>query len=357
MVQARGSTQHGRNLDDKDRIIVIGASAGGVQALLRMAARLSPDFPAPIVIVLHIGTHRSHLPELLTAKGPNPAVAARSGMIPRAGTIYVAPPDRHLLLEDGVFRLVRGPKEHHARPAIDPLFRSSAIDRGSRVVGVVLTGMLDDGAAGMRAIQACGGVAVVQDPDEAAEPSMPRSVLAGMSVDYVMRLDPMTDLLNELGKPLEQAPAATVPEWLRIEHAISLGKASLEDLDRIGFPSHFTCPDCGGTLFELKERSPLRFLCHTGHAFSLRSLATAQEQVADEALWTGLRALQEKQAILSRLATLQAADAPGSDEATLQEANAVAEFTSRMRALVSRAPTSSDVNDPEGTPEATAIDS
>jgi two-component system chemotaxis response regulator CheB len=178
-----------------------------------------------------------------------------------------------------------------------------------------------------------------------------------MSVDHVLRLDAMTDLLNELGKPLEQAPETTVPEWLRIEHAISLGKATMEDLDRIGFPSHFTCPDCGGTLFELKERSPLRFLCHTGHAFSLRSLATTQEQVADEALWTGLRALQEKQAILGRLAALQAANAPGSEEATLREGVELAEYTRRMRALVTRAPPSSDVIDPAASLETPVLDS
>lgn len=202
----------------------------------------------------------------------------------------------------------------------------------------MLTGMLDDGAAGLRAIKVCGGTCVVQDPDDAAEPSMPRSALLATAVDHVASLAAMPDLLNSLARPLASAPTTSAPDWLRVEHAISLGKTSIEELATIGEPSAFTCPDCGGALFELREGKPLRFLCHTGHAFSLRSLAWMQEQMSDEKLWSGLRALQEKEAILRRLAREQDTDQAGGGAAALNEADKLAGFIARMREVVSSAP-------------------
>jgi two-component system chemotaxis response regulator CheB len=325
-------------MEEHHRVIVMGASAGGVRALLRLAPQLNPNFGAPILLVVHIGRNRSHLPELLTAKGPNPAVFARSGMIPQPGTIYVAPSDEHLLLEKGALRVFHGPKVHHARPAIDPLFRSAAIDVGARAIGVILTGMLDDGSAGLHAIKACGGIAVVQDPADAAEPSMPKSALAATSVDHVARLDDMADLLNSLAEPSGTPISSRAPGWLLTEHAVTLGKAGLQELKTIGTPSAMTCPDCGGGLFELKEGRPPRFLCHTGHAFSLVSLASAQEQVADEALWSALRALQEKEALLRRMA--EESDLAG-QSALLAQANNLAAYIVLMRRAVEGAPASS----------------
>lgn len=325
------------SVNTNNRIIVIGASAGGVEALLRIAPRLSAELAAPVVLVLHIGAHPSHLPELLNARGPCHAEFARTGTIPLAGMIYVAPSDEHVLLDGGALRLSRGPKEHHARPAIDPLFRSAALDRGRGVIGVVLTGMLDDGSAGLQAIKACGGIAVVQDPDDAAEPSMPRSALEGVDVDHVVKLDAMADLLNRLALGDDTPSPVSAPDWLRTEHAITLGEAHLRELTTIGAPSGFTCPDCGGSLFELHEGRPVRFLCHTGHAFSLHSLATVHEAITDEALWSGLRALQEKEAILRRLVKEQGLAAPGA-ATVLADAEKMAQFVDPMRQAVTRAP-------------------
>lgn len=328
---------------DNERIIVIGASAGGVEALLSMTPRLSPHMAAPVVIVLHIGSHRSLLPELLSAKGPNPAVFAQSGMVPRPGRIYVAPPDQHVLIQGGELVLVRGPKEHHARPAINPLFRSAALDKGARAIGVVLTGMLDDGAAGLHAIKVCGGSALVQDPQEATEPSMPLSAIASASVDHVLRIDEMTDMLNMLAQPLATVPSDKAPQWLRVEHAVSLGQSGLTELSLVASPSGFTCPDCGGSLFEMREGKPLRFLCHTGHAYSLLTLASLQEGVAEENLWAALRALQEKEALLRRLAESQRiGDSQGGGDA-LTEAAELAQFIDHMRGLVRKAPDSAAV--------------
>ena len=335
-------------MDPDNHTIVIGASAGGVEALLRLIPALPGSLAAPILVVLHIGPHRSQLPDLLNARSGRRAVFASTGATPRPGMVYVAPPDQHMLLEGGRLRLFRGPKEHHARPAINPLFRSAALDRGSRTIGVVLTGLLDDGAAGLHAIKSCGGVAVVQDPDDAAEPSMPRSAIAGTAVDRVATLDAMAGVLDSLARP-GGPPAAPVdaPEWLKIEHAISLGINDMQDVGKIGAPSTFTCPDCGGALFELREGRPVRFLCHTGHAFSLRSLAATQEQATDVALWSGLRALQESESILRRLAKEQSLEAPGSESATLREAERLATFINQMHFVVTSAP-------PSGLEETTA---
>lgn len=323
--------------NNTSRIIVIGASAGGVEALLRLAPQLPADLAAPIVLVLHIGAHRSHLPDLLNTRGPIRAVFARNGAVPVAGTIYVAPPDEHVLLENGAIRLSHGPKEHHTRPAIDPLFRSVALDSGARVVGVVLTGLLDDGSAGLQAIKACGGTAVVQDPADAAEPSMPRSALKCVAVDHVAKLDALAGLLNDLARAERTAAPVEAPDWVRVEHAITLGKAHMRELATIGTPSGFTCPDCGGSLFELREGRPIRYLCHTGHAFSLRTLALTHERITDHALWSGLRALQEKEAVVRRLAKDQHPEAAGTAD-LLAEADKLAVFIDQMRSAVVKAP-------------------
>ena len=322
-----------------ERIIVIGASAGGVAALLKMAPHLSPHLAAPVVVVLHIGPHPSVLPQLLTSKGPNQAVFAQTGMVPRPGFIYVAPPDQHVLLQDDQLVLTRGPKEHHARPAINPLFRSVALNKGACVIGVVLTGMLDDGTAGLHAIKACGGTTIVQDPKEAQEPSMPLNAIAGVAVDHILGINAMANMINTLAQPLDAVPPDAAPEWLRVEHAVTLG-AGMAQLSRVGVPSRFTCPDCGGCLFEIKEGKPLRYLCHTGHAFSLLSLVALQDEATEYSMWAALRALQEKEAILRRLAEEQATDAAGVGAEALGEADELTKFIQQMRTMVRKNPES-----------------
>src|SRR5688572_8991302 len=180
------------------RIVVVGSSAGGIRAWKSLAAQLGADFPAPILAVQHIGSHPSILPTLLARSGALPASHAIDGEVPRPGHIHVAPPDRHMLLEGDRIRLTRGAKENHTRPAIDPLFRSAAIARGADVIGVVLTGLLDDGTAGLQAIAQCGGTVVVQDPDDAEQASMPASALKYVRADHVVALDSVGPLLHRL---------------------------------------------------------------------------------------------------------------------------------------------------------------
>jgi two-component system chemotaxis response regulator CheB len=329
--------------------IFIGASSGGVYAMLDLVAALPAGFPAPIFFVQHIGARPSELAELLNRRGANRAVQAREGDVPAAGTIYVAPPDHHMLLEGGVVRLNRGPKEHHARPAIDPLFRSAALSCGPAAVGVVLTGGLDDGSAGLRAIKDCGGIAVVQDPEDAHEPSMPRAALDAVEPDHVVALAELPALLQRLAVPRpddQHFDAPGAPDVLRREHAVALGEHAVENLKAIARPSLFSCPDCGGVLFELDDKRLVRYRCHTGHAFSLRTLAATQEQVADAALWTGLRALQEKESILRRLARMHESTAPGSGAGCLREADELSVVASALRKLTMKAPEPADFDAP-----------
>ncbi|MDB5581178.1 MAG: Protein-glutamate methylesterase [Bradyrhizobium sp.] len=297
------------------RLFVIGASAGGVEALFALSSKLPRDFPAPIMVVQHIGAYRSYLPELISRRGPNKAVEAKDGELPLPGTIYIAPPDFHMMLQGAVIRLTRGPKEHHTRPAIDPLFRSAAIEFGSQVVGIVLTGMLDDGAAGLRAIKDCGGIAIVQDPNDAIEPSMPTNALRVVDADHVTALENIAPLMCLLAGPRSGASDKQPPDWLKLEQACSFGDPEMKTLSLIGSPSPFTCPDCGGSLFELHDKNPLRFRCHTGHGFSIRTLASTQEEIAENALWSGIRALQERIGILEREGQMtEKNNGPGDEE-------------------------------------------
>ena len=179
-----------------DKIVVIGASMGGVPALRTLVSSLPEDFPAPLLVVLHIGNFPSILPELLAARCPLTAAHAVDGEKLEPGRIYIAPPDQHMVVDGRTVRLNRGPKEHHSRPAIDPLFVSAALSHGPGVIGVILTGMLDDGTSGLQAIKRCGGVAIVQDPKEAEAPSMPLSALRHVRVDHCAPVADIAALLQ-----------------------------------------------------------------------------------------------------------------------------------------------------------------
>lgn len=286
-----------------DSIIVIAASAGGVAALMELAAQLPRDCPAAICVVLHVGASPSMLPELLNARGPNPAEHAQNGQRLLPGTIYVAPPDHHMLVDRDTITLTRGPKENHVRPAADPLFRSAAVTWGNRAIGVILTGGLDDGTAGLRAIKECGGAAVVQDPATAVSPSMPQSALDNVAVDFCLPLENIGAVLMRLVRQ-PFGPASTNNNSLKIEVAINRGDATLENLAKIAEPFTLTCPDCGGSLWEINEGKALRYRCHTGHAYGVRSLSLAQVEATELMLRSSVRALREREILLRRLASV-----------------------------------------------------
>jgi len=293
-----------------NQLVVIGASAGGVRALSALVERLPPDFPAPLLIVLHVGAHRSILAELLDRAGPLAALQAEHGQRIENGRIYVAAPDRHLLVADDTLHLSHGAKEHHTRPAIDPLFLSAALARGTRAIGVLLTGRLDDGTAGLQAIKACGGTAVVQDPADAEVPDMPASALRHVDIDHCVPLAEMPQLLASLASRRdEDSPVRPPPAPLLHEQALFLAKGDpMEHLSQLGQPSSYACPECHGGLWEVSGVRPRRFRCHTGHAFSVRTLQDTLAEAADESLWNARRALQERLLLLREMAATPAAE-------------------------------------------------
>ena len=293
----------------KRNIIVVGASAGGVEALSKLVAGLPAGLNAAVFVALHVSAHgRSMMPEILSRAGALPAVHPEDGEEIRGGRLYVAPPDRHLLVKRGRVRVVRGPRENGHRPAIDPLFRTAAKAYGPRVIGVVLSGMLDDGAAGLRVVKAQGGLAVVQDPADAVYASMPRSAIEHAPVDFVAPLSELSGLLASLAQeeveetvPQEGRAGKDTGDELTYETDIAeFDVDALERPDKPGVPSSFSCPECGGVLWEVDRELP-RFRCRVGHAFTAQSLLAEQTGALETALWTALTALEETAALSSKL--------------------------------------------------------
>jgi two-component system chemotaxis response regulator CheB len=271
-------------------VVVIGASTGGVELLLDLASELPANLPAAIFVVVHTPpTYASSLPDLLSRRGALPAVHPQHGDEIRPGRIYVAPPDNHLLVRAGFVEVVRGPKENGHRPAVDPLFRSASWSYGSRVVGVVLSGNLDCGTAGLMSVKARGGVAVAQEPGTAVAPDMPRSALERVALDYVVQPAELPGLLARL--TAEEAPANAA-------HGRAVDE--LEGTEP-GARAELVCPLCHGVLTEAKVGEFRHFRCHVGHAFSLDSLLGEQSEDVERALWAAVRSLEEGAALSRRL--------------------------------------------------------
>lgn len=290
------------------QLIVMGASVGGMEALSTIFSALPADFPAAILVVTHIGARKSLLPELLARTSALPVRHARDREPIGPGRILLAPPDHHMLVAiaagQATVELTRGPRENHTRPAIDPLFRSAAAAPGVRTVGVILSGYLDDGTAGLQAIKACGGMALVQDPEDAVAPSMPQSALRHVAIDRCLPLAGIAPALLALanGAAAPAGPAPQPPGWIAVENRFARGVGNMEQLQKIATPSTFTCPECQGTLWELHEQQPQRFRCHTGHSFTAPILGELQHEKAEDAIWAAVRALQEKEQLYLSLA-------------------------------------------------------
>jgi two-component system chemotaxis response regulator CheB len=319
-------------------IVVIGASAGGLDALKTLVAELPADLPAAFFVVLHTSADSpSLLANILNYAGKLPASEAKDQAAIRTGQIYVAPPDYHLLLERGWMRITRGPKENRFRPAIDPLFRSAAYAFGRQVIGVVLSGMLDDGTAGLWAIKDRGGVAVVQEPREAPYPSMPQSALRYVAVDYRLRMSEMATMLDKLVRePLAAEGELPVSDTLSIETKIALEDDALQSgVLRLGKPSLFTCPECQGVLVQIEEGNLVRFRCHTGHAYSQETLLAEVEEAIENSLWSALRTMDEKVLLLEQMAQ-QAGDPQSNDLARrfVEKAREVAVRSQQVRQFV-----------------------
>jgi two-component system chemotaxis response regulator CheB len=284
-------------------IVVVGASAGGVEVLKSLTAALPDDLPATLFVVLHVPSeHTSALASVLNRVSALEAVLARDDEPIQRSRIYIAPPGRHLLLARGRIRVVAGPRENGHRPAVDPLFRTAAWSFGARTVGVVLSGLLDDGAAGMLEIKRRGGVAVVQDPADALYGGMPRSVIESVEVDHVLPAAEIPGLLERLA--VEEVAEAGADA----AYASSAGRLPEMELimtqssEEPGAASGFTCPECSGVLYEVRDGELLRFRCRVGHAYSPDTLAEEQGKALEAALWSALRATEESVGLAERLA-------------------------------------------------------
>ncbi len=288
-------------------LIVIGTSAGGMPALTTLVASLPATLPAAVLVVQHLAPDSTG--EALVARlGSHSALhcqLAHTHEPLQAGHLYLAPPDRHLLVKDNRLLVTKGPRENNYRPAADALFRSAAVAYGPNVVGVVLTGMLHDGTAGLEFVKRCGGTAVVQDPQDAEFSSMPESALRAVEIDYVVPIAQMGALLARLVDPHLAAPRKSqdIPPDLQLEAAIAERVVgTVEQVSELGNLVPLTCPDCGGNLWQVKHGNVLRFRCHTGHAFTADALAESSQHMLEETLWVALRMMEERKNLLSSMA-------------------------------------------------------
>jgi two-component system, chemotaxis family, protein-glutamate methylesterase/glutaminase len=292
-------------------IVVVGASAGGLEALENLIAHLPGDLPAALFVVQHLAPDVSAAATLARLeKHPsfNPKLA-EDGETFEIGKIYLAPPDRHLLVKEDSLVVRKGAFENRHRPAIDPLFRSAAVAHGPHVIGVILTGMLDDGANGLLAIQKCGGISIVQDPGEAAYPALPQNALANVDVDYCVSLPEIAPLLESLTRqPVEQGPA--FPEIVVKEAQIAERVlTSVDQMEGLGALVPHTCPACGGNLWRIDDdEKASRYRCFTGHSFSLEALFEAQSEKIEETLWIALRMFEDRKSLLSSITGAHAAE-------------------------------------------------
>jgi two-component system chemotaxis response regulator CheB len=277
-------------------IIVIGTSVGGVDALQRLIGSLPANLPSSVFVVMHTAPQEPGLlPEILRKTSALPVRHGVEGEKIVHGRVYVSPPDLHLMVNGARIRVARGPKENFHRPAVDALFRTAAESYGPRVVGVVLTGNLDDGTAGLHAIKSLGGVAIVQDPQEAVAPSMPQSALRNVKVDHCLPLAKIGPLLVRL---------ATTRDIPRSKKGLPpkkrfMGPKAMEK--EFGLPTSFVCPECDGPLWETKPGRSLQFRCHEGHAYSPDSLLADHAEGLERALWSVARTFDERAGLLRRL--------------------------------------------------------
>ncbi len=291
--------------DKISKVVVIGTSAGGLSALKKLIGQLHNDFPLPVLVVRHISPDATgnvllnELNKLNTVKCQH----AETGNKLKPGYLYLAPSDHHLLIGGDLKMLVtKGAQENRYRPAIDPLFRSAAVGFGTGVIGILLTGYLDDGTAGMKAIERCGGTCIVQDPEDAEYPAMPKNAINNVKVDYCLPISEMGALLYQL-IPQKLRKSIPVPSDISIEAKIAERVLSdLASVNKVGNQVPFNCPGCGGVLWKVEKNSSSRYRCHTGHAYTAAALLAEQTEKIEETMWTALRMFEERKNLLTEMA-------------------------------------------------------
>lgn len=291
-------------MDQVKSVIVVGASAGGLQAISRLLEKIPQTLDAAIFVVLHVS--KESVPSVLVQHlqkftAFSCSIAEDEEPI-KAKHVYVAKPDFHTIVTPGKIRVIKGPHENRWRPSIDVLFRSAAVSYNSHTIGIILTGLLDDGTSGMWAIKRCGGVCIVQEPEEAEFSDMPKNVLNRVEVDYRVPIADIGYILDDMNsKP--QNPEVNVPDDIRIEAELTEKMVSdIEELKKIGTQSNYTCPDCGGSLFMINQDTSHRYRCFTGHVYSEKLLLDKQSESLEESLWVSIRKLEERKSLFAAAA-------------------------------------------------------
>lgn len=311
-------------------IVVIGTSAGGLEALDEVVGQLPTDLSASIFIVQHMSPESTGEALLHRLGRHRSCKLADDGEIFKPGRIYIAPPDSHLLVKETKVLVTKGARENRYRPAIDPLFRSAAVSHGPRVIGVVLTGMLDDGTAGLIAIKKCGGVIVVQDPRDAAYPGMPQSAINNLKVDHCVPAAEMGGLLEKLSRE-HPGKIKSIPDDIRIEAEIA--ERVLSDVGQVnglGDQVPYNCPNCGGVLWNMDNADVQRFRCHTGHSFTAAALLVSQNERIEETLWISLRMFEERKNLLNNMVQRD----PSGQNSYAQRAKETQVHIERIRAML-----------------------
>ncbi|NJY63404.1 chemotaxis protein CheB [Salinimicrobium sp. CDJ15-81-2] len=285
-------------------IVVIGASAGGIPAVKVAIKELKPEMDLAVIVVIHVSS-KSNSQNIANTFQRNSALTAKvaeHGIPLKKGHLYVAPPEHQLMVKDDRLILTAGPHENKYRPSIDVLFRSAAVNYRNKAIGIILSGLFEDGTSGMYAIKRCGGICIVQDPKEAEYSDMPRSVLNRIDVDYTLRLQEIPSKIEELmNHPLP--PELPVPREIRIEAELTERMMTdINEIKKIADPSDFTCPDCGGGLWAIKNDPVHRYRCHTGHVFTERKLHDLQNENIEESVWVSIRMLEEKENLILLMA-------------------------------------------------------
>lgn len=316
-------------------VVVIGASAGGMEALSNLVSQFSADFPAPVLIVQHISADATGdiLLKALRQAGKLECKHAVQGDSIKAGYIYLAPSDHHILIHgDGKLQVTKGAQENRYRPSIDTLFRSAAVSFGNRLIGIILTGYLDDGTSGMVAIQRCGGTCIIQHPDDAKYPDMPLNAINQLDADYVIPVAEMGSVLVQLTSEKVKARQKVAPKDILIESRIA--ERVLSDLDAVnslGEQVPFNCPGCGGVLWKIGTNKELRYRCHTGHAYTYKSLLAEQTNKIEETMWTALRMFEERRNLLITYSKTQT----GATARSARERSALSQIhIDRIRAIL-----------------------
>ena len=281
-------------------IIVIGASAGGIPAVNEVISSLAPGMDLAVVVVIHVSrkSNAQHIANIFQRNSALAVRVAERGMSLQKGHLYVAPPEHQLMVKDDKLLLTNGPHENKYRPSIDVLFRSAAVHYRNRSIGIILTGLFEDGTSGMYTINHCGGICIIQNPAEAQFSDMPQSVLNKIKVNFKANLKEIPAIINEIiNSPLP--PEIPVPKEIRIEAELTEKMmTNINEIKKIADHTDFTCPDCGGGLWAIKNDPINRYRCHTGHVFTENRLHELQDGNIEESLWVAIRMLEEKENLL-----------------------------------------------------------